>query len=174
MLQADGSLVDLQLLDVDQQQQAVKDLLQRQLIQAAANEQHAAPGSDWFSRAAGMSANYVLTTGSHESNPLHMMALLTLLLRCHLRVQVPTRQMGAPSMANNNTAADTTPGSKRPRVMPQYVFISPPASSAVAAAAAVQADDGGAAAAAVQPVCREHNMLGASWCNTYAKKPTIA
>lgn len=118
MVLHDWSTLQLKLADVEQQQQAIKDLLQRQLIQAAVEEHHGAPGSKWFSNSAGTTANYVLTNSSHTSNPLHALVVIALLLRCYVRVRMPEPE---------HAAAASVERAKRPRVAKQYLFVTPPA-----------------------------------------------
>lgn len=132
ILLPDGEETQLSLADPQQQLQAVKDLLQRQLIHTAVQEQHASPGNDWFMRAAGVSANTVLTTCSHHSSPRHTLAVLASLLGCYMRVRLPGREPSRP------------PPTKRPRSTHPYLHVHPPEQGA-------SCEAGRAEAAALRP-----------------------
>lgn len=118
-----GSTEILRLDDPEHQQQAVRDLLQLQLIHAAVDEQHGAPSSKWFSKVTGTSANYVLTTGSISSNPMYVIALLGLLLRCSLRVRIPVQLASGPAASGS---PEVFSPSKKARFSRQYLHVAPP------------------------------------------------
>ena len=130
---SDGVELQLSLSDPDQQLQAVKDLLQRQLIHTAWAEQQPCPRSNiqWFARVAEKTANDVLTGGPPDSyleNPLHMVALMVLLLGCNMRVSLPVEEpnRSLPKSAKRARHSNASRGIGSTPRLHSYLFVNRP------------------------------------------------
>ena len=167
ILLPDGEEVQLSLADPQQQLQAVKDLLQRQLIHAALDEQHTSLGLPWFTRAVSVSANQVLTAGSHRHNPLHTLAVVALLLGCDMRVRLPlpaveedpTSQPTAKRRRGANVGSSPAPRGRNNR----YLFVSRPdkrgSSQEVGLSAAAAGGDAAGSASGAIPEQKKGMLL---------------
>jgi hypothetical protein len=156
--------MELSLLEQDsaQQQQCLRNMLQRTLITTVVEELHKAPGSGWFFKAAGVSANQSLTSDSWLREPREMLAVLALLLRCQLRVRIdynhtymvptppPPASKKRPRSSNGagSSGVGSSGGSNGHNARRQwYIYVQPPASEVVVVAAGTGAGAGELAAA---------------------------